>query len=55
MWEKVSYPSLKPLASWILDLKERVVFIREWLINGNPLSYWISGLFFPQGFLTGLL
>jgi dynein heavy chain len=23
-WVKVAYPSLKPLASWIADLKERV-------------------------------
>jgi dynein heavy chain len=28
MWEKFAYPSLKPLASWIVDLKERVIFIR---------------------------
>ena len=23
-WVKIAYPSLKPLASWIRDLKERV-------------------------------
>lgn len=26
-----------------------------WLANGNPSSYWISGMYFPQGFLTGVL
>jgi dynein heavy chain len=26
-----------------------------WLKNGNPNCYWIIGLFFPQGFLTGVL
>lgn len=54
-WGKVAYPSLKPLASWYLDLQERVVFMDDWLQNGTPKSYWISGLFFPQGFMTGCL
>lgn len=54
-WAKVAYPSLKPLASWYIDLKERVVFMDDWLQNGTPNSYWISGLFFPQGFMTGCL
>ncbi|KAL4487471.1 hypothetical protein ABPG72_006991 [Tetrahymena utriculariae] len=54
-WEKVSYPSLKPLASWIIDLRERVQFMAKWLKEGTPFCYWISGFFFPQGFLTGVL
>jgi dynein heavy chain, axonemal len=54
-WESVAYPSLKPLASWYLDLRMRVDFLKDWLENGNPKCYWISGFFFPQGFLTGCL
>ena len=54
-WAKYGYPSLKPLASWFEDLIKRVAFINDWLVNGNPVSYWISGLFFPQGFMTGCL
>lgn len=46
-WEAVGYPSLKPLASWYIDLVARVAFIQDWLVNGKPLSFWISGLFFP--------
>ena len=76
IWVKIAYPSLKPLASWIRDLKERVkvlekyiiftylrliymieklvillnkVFINyfSWLKNGNPICFWMSGLYFP--------
>ena len=54
-WEKDAYPSLKPLASWMRDLNDRVAFMNSWLKGGNPKCYWISGLFFPQGFLTGVL
>lgn len=54
-WEKVAYPSLKPLTSWFEDLKLRVEFLQGWLIGGNPSAYWISGFFFPQGFMTGCL
>jgi len=34
---------------------KRVAFLENWLVNGNPTSFWISGLYFPQGFLTGVL
>jgi len=54
-WEANAYPSLKPLASWMKDLIERVTFMENWLKNGNPTCYWMSGLFFPQGFVTGVL
>lgn len=54
-WKKVSYPSLKPLSSWVSDLRERVSFMEDWLKRGNPACYWLSGFFFPQSFITGTL
>lgn len=54
-WEAVAPPSLKPLASWVQDLKARLVFMRDWLENGQPNVFWMSGFFFPQGFMTGTL
>jgi len=54
-WAKVGYPSLKPLASWYSDLLKRVAFMEDWLTKGNPAVYWLPGMFFPQGFLTGVL
>eukprot|EP00828_Plagiopyla_frontata_P006295 TRINITY_DN1271_c0_g3_i1.p1 TRINITY_DN1271_c0_g3~~TRINITY_DN1271_c0_g3_i1.p1 ORF type:complete len:1785 (-),score=242.13 TRINITY_DN1271_c0_g3_i1:82-5436(-) len=54
-WEEVAYPSLKPLVSWIKDLKARIKFLDTWLMTGRSHSFWMSGLYFPQGFLTGVL
>lgn len=54
-WSSIAYPSLKPLASWVNDLKERVLFLRQWLTKGKPSAYWLSAFFFPQGFLTAVL
>ncbi|XP_059179969.1 dynein axonemal heavy chain 6 [Centropristis striata] len=54
-WANSAYPSLKPLASWVRDLTLRTSFIQTWITCGQPKSFWISGFFFPQGFLTGVL
>jgi len=29
-WSAVAYPSLKPLASWVKDLNQRIEFMRGW-------------------------
>jgi dynein heavy chain len=29
--------------------------LQVWLTRGAPPSYWLSGFFFPQGFLAGIL
>lgn len=55
LWERLAYPSLKPLASWIRDLHRRIAFLNSWMKNGQPNAFWLSGFFFPQGFLTGVL
>ena len=55
IWTAVAYPSLKPLSPWFKDLIERLDFMSGWVDKGIPAAYWISGFFFPQGFLTAAL
>ena len=52
---KVAYPSLKPCTAWYKDLLRRLEFTQNWIDGGVPANYWISGFFFPQGFLTACL
>ena len=47
LWEKVAYPSLKPLNSWVTDLIKRVEFISSWLYHGPPKTFWLPAFFFP--------
>jgi dynein heavy chain len=54
-WEKVAYPCLKPLNSWVQDFVGRIDFMMTWLTQGPPLSFWLSSFFFPQGFMTASL
>ncbi|EQC40888.1 hypothetical protein SDRG_01953 [Saprolegnia diclina VS20] len=55
LWERKAYPSLKALNPWVDELLERLKFVTNWVADGIPPVLWMSGFFFPQGFLTGIL
>jgi len=54
-WAAIGFLSMKPLASWIEDLNDRIGFLNNWYEKGTPIVFWISGFFFPQAFLTSTM
>jgi dynein heavy chain len=64
-WTRASFPSCRNLATWVADLAHRAEHYTAWSkhltrtrVPGEPESvfvHWLSGLFFPQGFLTAAL
>lgn len=47
MWMRISYPSLKPLSSYVMDLTLRMQMFQKWiLVQKPPEVFWLSGFYF---------
>lgn len=42
------------LGGWLEGLRNRYRQLDQWYTQGRPASFWLTGFFNPQGFLTGM-
>jgi len=55
-WTKRAYPSMRPLAGWVDNLRDRVKQLADWAGElVMPKVVWICGFFNPQSFLTAVM
>ena len=56
-WAKRSWPSERPLSTWMVDFAARLTQLDDW--TGNPAEIpkvtWVGAFYNPQAFITAIL
>ena len=55
LWADKGFLSLKPLSSWTQDLVARITFLQNWIDQGTPNIFWISGTQYIYIYINRLL
>jgi len=53
-WRDISFPSSEDLIKWVQSFKEKVEYIRKYLKDGVPKSYWLGGMINPFSFISAI-
>ncbi|XP_032136134.1 dynein heavy chain 9, axonemal isoform X1 [Sapajus apella] len=56
-WARRAYPSTTGLATWFLDLLNRIKELEAWTASDftMPSTVWLTGFFNPESFLTAIM
>jgi len=52
LWVKKSQLEMPTMGAWFSNIVGRAEQLTTWLKGGRPQSFWLTGMFNPQGFLT---